>query len=337
MSSTIDVFQNSVYIGINIQNILYGIELLLYLKTIHILLTNRGARKRSDLFYAFFSSLMLFSVTVWVATQAIFGEKMWLLESDFPGGPDAYWKEYISAWYMDWGTTAVVMLQLMTDALMIHRCRVIWNSYRVIVIPIILWLATLGEHHPTPILLYSHLFHVHLGLGFLIDWITSLPGGNFFSGVASQLGLAYYTVSVFLNTTLTCMICYRMVQHARKVQEDLGHEYASLYFAIATIIVESVLPYTLSGIAFLISLGIGSPTSVAFVCVYFQMMMLILRVILGRAWDKDTFKRPGSTIKFSVGATTGSRFDDSGARVHLQTLSNVYLPDGHSKAGMSPV
>lgn len=116
-------------------------------------------------------------------------------------------------------------------------------------------------------------FHVHLALGFLVDWTTSTPGGNFFAGVASQLGFAYYTVSVFLNTTLTCMICYRIVHHGRTVQENLGHEYASLYFAIVTIVVESVIPYTLSGIAFLVSLGMGSPTSVAFLCVYILMMV----------------------------------------------------------------
>lgn len=72
------------------------------------------------------------------------------------------------------------------------------------------------------------------------------------------------------------MICYRMVRHARSVQKYLGHEYASLYFAVVMVIVESVLPYTLSGIAFLVSLGLNSPTSVAFMCVYILMMVCIL-------------------------------------------------------------
>ena len=177
------LFQNSVYIGIVIEDILYGesrdphhermqtyqsagagVELLLYFKTIRILLSNKGARKKSNIFYALFSSMMVFSITIWVATQALFGQQMWLLDSDFPGGPDAYWSANIWVWYMDWGTTAVILLQLMTDGLMvgparaclnvcsfdrfqIYRCRIIWNSYRVIVVPIILWLASLGERH----------------------------------------------------------------------------------------------------------------------------------------------------------------------------------------------
>ncbi|KAF8554523.1 hypothetical protein OG21DRAFT_1059743 [Imleria badia] len=130
------------------------------------------------------------------------------------------------------------------------------------------------------------------------------------------------------------------MQHGRKVQEYLGHEYASSYFSVVTLVVESVLPYTLSGIAFLVSLGVGSPTS-AFISVYLLMMcispqMLILRVIVGRSWDKDTFKQPVSTVKFSPGvSSSGSWFDGSGARVHLQTLSNVYIPDRHAKVVIS--
>lgn len=62
---------------------------------------------------------MVFSITVWVATQAVFGQKMWLLDSDFPGGPYAYWKTNLSVWYMNWSTVQVIVLQLMTDALMV--------------------------------------------------------------------------------------------------------------------------------------------------------------------------------------------------------------------------
>jgi hypothetical protein len=76
------------------------------------------------------------------------------------------------------------------------------------------------------------------------------------------------------------MICYRLIRHDRMVQEHLGHECTSPYFAVVTLVVESVLPYTLSGIAFLVSLGVGSPTSVAFVCIYFMMMVRGLRLLI---------------------------------------------------------
>ena len=88
-----------------------------------ILLSNRGAQKKSNLFYALFSSMMVFSITIWIVTSMIFGQKMWLLDTNFPGGPDAYWEKNISVWYMAWSLSAAILLQLMTDGLMVGHTR----------------------------------------------------------------------------------------------------------------------------------------------------------------------------------------------------------------------
>ncbi|KAF8132494.1 hypothetical protein EV363DRAFT_109591 [Boletus edulis] len=312
MSSYGPVFQNSVYVGINLQNILYGVELVLYFKTMHVLLSSKVRHKKSDKFYAIFSSVMLLIITVWVSTQAIFGEEMWIVNAKFSGGPDAYWARNASIWYMDIGTTAVIILQLMTDGLMIYRCWMIWDSYRVMVVPVILWLGTLV-------------------LGILIIIMSSSSGGNFFSGVAAQLGIAYYSLSVGLTAMLTWVICYRMVTHGREVKKQLGAEYASVYFTLLSIIIESVLPYTLSGIGFLVSFGMGSGTSIAFLCVYILMMcispqMLILRVASGRTWD-ETAKEGPSTLKFNTatgttGWTESNYLEENGPTVELETYSS---------------
>ncbi|KAN0080059.1 hypothetical protein V8E55_009625 [Tylopilus felleus] len=316
---------NYFYVGINVENILYGVELTLYFKTMCILLSKRGMRKKSNIFYALFSSIMLLLITIWIAAQAIFGQHMWILESDFPGGATAYWDAHLAVWYMELSTIVVVLLQLMTDALMIHRCRIVWNSYRVVFAPIILWVATLI-------------------LGALVAWITSFPGSDYYTGAGAKFSLAYWSVSVFLNATLTCMICYRLVRHGRRVQECLGNEYASLYFTVTAIIVESVLPYTLSGIIFLVTLGVGNKTLLTLLCVYFLMMcispqMLILRVVMGKACNQDTFNRPSdSTINFNRVRenTVGSQsFESSGAGVNLRKLSNVYLLDTHGDSRSS--
>ena len=64
-----------------------------------------------------------------------------------------------------------------------------------------------------------------------------------------------------------------MATHGRRVREQLGKDYATVYFALLSLIIESVLPYTLSGIAFLISFGVGSNVSIAFACVYIPLMV----------------------------------------------------------------
>ena len=69
---------------------------------------------------------------------------------------------------------------------------------------------------------------------------------------------------------LTGMIWYRLVCHAKTVEEHHGNEHASSYFSIDALVVESMLPYTLFGLAFLnlVSCGVehsdGSGAEVAF-------------------------------------------------------------------------
>ncbi|KAF9240072.1 hypothetical protein BU15DRAFT_87798 [Melanogaster broomeanus] len=287
-------FQNAMYIATNLQDILYGVELVLYFKTMQVLFRQgqTGQRTKANIFYACFSSMM---------------------NQDYPGGPGQWLVTHISDWYMDFGSTAAIVLQLMTDALMIYRCRVVWNSYCVIAVPSILWVATLG-------------------LGIVVDWTSSSPGGNFFEGLPSILGLSYYTISALLNTTVTCIICFHLVRHGTRVKNHFGQEYAHTYFDVVSIIVESVLPYTLSGIAFLVSFGTGSPTSVAFFFVHIMLMcispqMLILRVVARRARNDDNSRTQTTTVKFSPGDTSTTSEESTLA---VQFQSSVYVPDNEN-------
>ncbi|KAF9230345.1 hypothetical protein BU15DRAFT_69272, partial [Melanogaster broomeanus] len=262
-------FQNAMYIATNLQDILYGVELVLYFKTMQVLFRQgqTGQRTKANIFYACFSSMMFFLITVWVVAQ-------------------------------------------------IYRCRVVWNSYCVIAVPSILWVATLG----------SSLTPWPLGLGIVVDWTSSSPGGNFFEGLPSILGLSYYTISALLNTTVTCIICFHLVRHGTR-------EYAHTYFDVVSIIVESVLPYTLSGIAFLVSFGTGSPTSVAFFFVHIMLMcispqMLILRVVARRARNDDNSRTQTTTVKFSPGDTSTTSEESTLA---VQFQSSVYVPDNEKQ------
>jgi hypothetical protein len=88
-----------------------------------------------------------------------------------------------------------------------------------------------------------------------------------------QLSLAFYATSVFLSITSTCMICYRLFTHARKLKECLGGQFASPYFTVATLIVESVLPCTLTGITFFVSFGVNSEVGLTFWYLYTLMMV----------------------------------------------------------------
>lgn len=97
-----------------------GMELILYGLTVHTLLKNRRKLTRSDKFFIFLSTAMLFLITIFFSTEVVFGEEMWIVNADYPGGSAAYLGEYASVWYQTMGTTSSITLNLLTDALMVR-------------------------------------------------------------------------------------------------------------------------------------------------------------------------------------------------------------------------
>jgi hypothetical protein len=267
------VFQNAFYVGNAFNFILYGVELVLYFLTMQILLKSRHAEmKNPDRFLIVFSTALLFLITIYVSTESILGQEMWIVNADYPGGSAAYLAAYASVWYQTMGTGSGILIQLMSDGLLIYRCLVVWNDQRVLIFPCFIWLAALGTGI---LLLYSD------------------ANGNFFVGVAAQIGVAYTAISIGLNIVLTSLICGRIIYHGRQSGQYLGSASSSTYYGIVAIIVESAIPYSLSGIAFVTAYGLNSDLTIFFLSIYVMFgclspQLLMLRVASGRAWKKDT-------------------------------------------------
>ncbi|KAF8449348.1 hypothetical protein L210DRAFT_3524630 [Boletus edulis BED1] len=269
--------QLALYVGVHLCNILYGVEMYLYFKTMYTFLDSRRARRKSDKFYALFSTVVFFLVTIFVALDWMINEAGWLADQNHP-------LRRVSFAYLDFAASICTTLQLLTDGLMIYRCRIVWNSLRAVTIPFILWLATLA-------------------LGMFI-WIRSVTFTNHFEKEPAKITLAYYTISVSLTAILTCMICGRLVYYARLMKKHLGQEHAAPYFSIVMLLVESMLPFSLAGITLLVSFLAGSPADVTILHVFTLMMcispqMLILRVAAGRIWREESVEPLQSLIIFA--------------------------------------
>ena len=98
-------------------------------------------------------------------------------------------------------------------------------------------------------------------------------GGPIMKGTAFSLCLAYYSLLVLSNTTLTSMICYRVVCHGRLVRAQLGRGYSAMYFAVVEVVAGLALPIIISGIAFVVTLGLDSVVNTPIAAVYFMMMV----------------------------------------------------------------
>jgi len=301
-------FQNSFYVGNTFNAILYGVELMLYAKTMHTYATSGSRHERSALFFMCFSTVSLILITIFMVGQSILGEEMWIVNANYPGGSAAYLAAYASVWYQTMGTTASIILQLMSDGLLIYRCLIVWRDRRIIILPCFLWLATLA-------------------FGILELYVSGTPNANFFVGLAAHIAVTYAATSIGLNVLVTCLICGRILFYARFAQKQLGQAIAETYFSIAAIIIESALPYTLCGVAFLVSFGLNSEISILFLSFYIMFtcispQMLILRVASGRAWDSKTATRPHSSSMFfsSVAPTTTIATTSRFSAIHLDDV-----------------
>ncbi|OJT13745.1 hypothetical protein TRAPUB_9700 [Trametes pubescens] len=284
------LFQNSYYVMNMINAMLYGVELVLYFRILrHVYMSKQ--RTPMDNWLTMFSTALVLLNTIYWTTQAYFGEMMWIVHVDYPGGADAYWNDFASVWYQTWGTTACVMCNLMNDALLAYRCFVIWNSRRIIILPVTLWLASLG-----------------FAFGLLYE--SGRPNGNYFVGIATHFVTAYTASTFAFNVIVTALIVGRIIAVGRRLGyatsgKGSGGEYHAYTGAVA-IVVESALPFTVFSAAYLVTYSIGSDIAIAFsfyamfTCI--SPLLITLRVLSRRAWTRDSCTLFTTTISYR-GAT----------------------------------
>jgi len=245
-----------------------------------------STRKGRDV-YMYIGGLILALVTIVVLTDAIFLEFMWIDHRNGPGGPLGYLQANSSIWWQTLGTAANQVSNFIGDGLLMYRCFVIYNNNPlVIVFPVILYLGSISMAVMT-----------------LIQ--SAAPGSNFFQGKTVNFGVPWASLSVALNVTLTCLIILRILR-ARKNARKYFDDHDTIYTSLASILVESSLPFSILGIAFAITYGKTLDEGPAFLFAWsafsgLSPQFIIFRVATGRAWTRDIasqISRRDSTIVF---------------------------------------
>ena len=94
-----------------------GIELMMYFSTLQYLY-QRLKSNQSWKFFFIYSTMLLILVTIDMATNAVWGEIMWIDKRDNPGVP-AFIVQDSSVWYQIFGSTTVIIMVFMGDALLV--------------------------------------------------------------------------------------------------------------------------------------------------------------------------------------------------------------------------
>ncbi|CDO69073.1 hypothetical protein BN946_scf184992.g22 [Trametes cinnabarina] len=288
------LFQHSYYIVNNLNAILYGVVLVLYFGILRIMYNSRK-RTSTDLFMVVFSTVLVLLNTIFWTTQTYFGEMMWITHADYPGGSDQYWVDFGSVWYQIWGMAACVVCNLMSDALLTYRCYVIWNSRRVVILPCMLWIASLA-----------------FAIGLLYE--SGRPHGNYFVGIATVFVTAYTASTFAFNVIVTGLIVGRILAVGRRLGYSQDYR---VYTGAVALMVESALPFTVFSAAYLVTYAMGSDISMAFsfyamfTCI--SPLLIALRVLSRRAWTRESCTLFTTTISCAAHAdflTTGAVSED---------------------------
>ena len=83
------------------------------------LMKRRKTWTRTDKFYTAFSTALLVLITIYLSTEAVFGQEMWVVHQSSPGGPVQFFAENADVWYQTMGTASSVVLNLLGDALLV--------------------------------------------------------------------------------------------------------------------------------------------------------------------------------------------------------------------------
>lgn len=94
---------------------------------------------------------------------------------------------------------------------------------------------------------------------------TGRPRGNYFFGVAKKLGVAYTTMVISNEVILTALICARIIHIRRWYDTKAGWR---SHTGAVSIVVESALPCTLFGLAYLLTFALATDYSVFFLSIY---------------------------------------------------------------------
>ncbi|KAH9934035.1 uncharacterized protein BXZ73DRAFT_45963 [Epithele typhae] len=289
MSDYNSIFQHAWYNSNNLNAVMYGIYLCLNVLTIHFAL--RGRRRasqkdpRSNMLFIAFSVFLLVFITMWGCIHSVFSELMWITNANYPGGSGKYWMDFASVWYQGLAISASVTIIAGTDAFLVYRLYVVWGFNKPIVaVPCVLYLASVA-------------------LGICTAVSSALPDAVFFNGTSARIALAYSAVSMALNVLCTTFICARMIWMAREMGDLLGADVTRTYTTAVAVIIESMLPYTIAAVGYLVTLGVHSPLAIFFLSPYVMFsvlspQMIMLRVLMGRGISAETNTKGVSSVRF---------------------------------------
>ncbi|KAK7691637.1 hypothetical protein QCA50_005036 [Cerrena zonata] len=253
----------------------FGIQFIVYFIALQALL-NRKQKSAFIYFLMGFITLLCVLNCIFTAVNAFGLQQVYIDRRNYPGGPWAYVQTSGTAWFNIVSEVAYFMSNIMCDALLLWRCRVVW-------------FACIGPKSTFFLILPFFMLLASVALAIISIDISADPTAGFFSSTEGNLNLSSYTISLGMNIVLTAMIVGQMFATRNKGRRMFGEAYGGHYSSLSSMFVESAALYSLMSIPLLISYGLMHPISQIFLALnpaaqVIANYLIIYRVAQGRAW-----------------------------------------------------
>ncbi|KAG0692148.1 hypothetical protein DFH29DRAFT_818141 [Suillus ampliporus] len=302
-----DTPQNDLWIerarldGMVVGGVFYGMFFLLTVQAWIALMKypQFGGRSRHALLFYIFITFVLRTINF--AANAKYTEMIWIDLHGAPGGPDALIEDE-----MDYriNVLAIYTSQIhdwFMQALLLHRCFVIWNWSRRVMIPMItLYIAMIA---------LSIFSLTQASTGAVVYNISIIP--------------VFVSVQVGLAVIYTILVMNRLLLMRRLMRRAIAQYDSSAYNTVVVMVIESALLSSVFSIIFVVAfaLHLEGVTTLCFLSIDsvqgIAQLFIILRVARGQAvtheWSSRAAAAP-TTIGLSGFCTTEKSNDERIAR-----------------------
>ncbi len=121
-------------------------------------------------------------------------------------------------------------------------------------------------------------------LSILTLFQASRPESSLWTNTTIVMAVPYFSISVSLNILLTLLLVGRLWYMSERAKRTIGREHAATYTSIATMLVESAVPYAIAGLVFIITYARNSNVQ--------NIALPVLSQIMVRPHSLSLFSRP---------------------------------------------
>ncbi|KAG1845284.1 hypothetical protein DFJ58DRAFT_730878 [Suillus subalutaceus] len=205
--------------------------------------------------------------TVGFAANAKYTEMIWIDLRDAPGGPVALIENEVAYPINIVAISCYFVMEWCMQALLIHRCCVIWNWARCVIIPM------------------STIYIAMITMSILV--LIQSSAGVIWYNINVQL--AYLCIEVGLSVIYTVLVTNRLLVMRglmRQVMQE--QEYSSIYNTSILMVIESAMLYSVCAIIYIVSFALHSNiTNLCFLSIShvqgIAQLLIIIRVARGQA------------------------------------------------------